>query len=76
MNTATKPSTDLDFYPCGDPDSLHVCQQSLPNASGMSIATLGPRGEFISSRHLTQDELAVAWAEHNARHGRQNVGAK
>ena len=43
---------------------------SLPNASMMGVVTLDARGEFVSSRQLTQDELADAWAQHNARHGK------
>jgi hypothetical protein len=63
-----------DFHFLGD---TPCCEQDLPNASGMGVVTLGPAsspkandGEFISSRQLTQAELAVEWAQHNARHGK------
>ena len=65
----------VDFHPHGPEDAAPICEQALPNPSGMGVVTLGPAsspkandGEFISSRPLTQDELKVEWAEHNARH--------
>jgi hypothetical protein len=63
----TGAACEPDFYFLGD---TPCCEQDLPNASGMGVVTLGPDGEFISSRQLTQAELAVEWAEHNARHGK------
>lgn len=61
---------DLDFDPYGCNSLPGAGQTGYPNDSNMSVATLGPSGEFISSRPLNRDELGVAWAEHNARHGK------
>lgn len=73
----TGASHEAYFYPHGREDAAPLCEQALPNASGMGVVTLGPAsspkandGEFISSRHMTQAELAVEWAQHNARHGK------
>jgi len=56
----------LDFHPFG-PDRP---ADHLPNVSAMGIVTLAEDGTFISSRVFSEDELAAAWAEHRARHGR------
>lgn len=57
----------LDFYPFikSEPDPGVVVE--LPNHCDMGVVTLGEDGTFLSSRPLTQAELAVAWAEHFAR---------
>ena len=72
IDTGAACEAEPDFNLFGD---TPCCEQALPNPSGMGLVTLGPAsspkandGEFISSRQLTQDELAVEWAQHNAKH--------
>ena len=68
MSSAASGEAALDFYPYGCSGLPVAGKTTHPNRSNMSIATVGARGEFISSRPMTSDELAQAWAEHNARH--------
>lgn len=63
---------DASFHPFG-PDSETPAKPasvpSLPNPSALGIVTLAADGTFVSSRLLTQEELAAEWAAHHARHG-------
>lgn len=70
MQTATTSPDICDdegFYLFGVPQPLAGAAGPLPNLSSMSVATLGPKGEFISSRLLNRAELEEAWAAHHAR---------
>jgi len=62
-------SADIEFYPFGPPDPP-TFEPALPNDSSMGVVTLAPNGAFVSSRLLTKAELAQAWHEHEARHGK------
>lgn len=60
----------LDFHPHGPEDAPPICEPELPNGGRIGVVTLASDGDFISSRLLTQPELAVEWEKHNAAHGK------
>ena len=61
-----RPSQSVEAMP-DDNDYYPFDSQLLPNAAKLGVVTLGPDGEFLSSRPLTQAELAEAWSAHHAR---------